>query len=329
MRRIYHSFLVLLLALPAIAGCNKQQANTNTPNSASFRTVGYLMIDRNDVSAALSQIDLTSLTHLNLAFINPDSTGAFTDNSAIPAIVTAAHGNKVKVLMSIAGGDIPPYFTALLTTEKRAGFIANIVATVTKYNFDGVDVDIEGDNINSNYGSFVTALKAALAPQNKLITAALATWNGNTVPDSALAAFDFINIMSYDKTGPWDAAHPGQHAPYNMAVSDLAYWGVTRKVAKEKLTLGVPFYGYSFGNTSVVTSMNFGDIVAAFPGAANTDQYNIHGGETVYYNGIPTIKNKTRLALQQAGGVMIWELSQDATGSNSLLMNIHAIIEGK
>jgi GH18 family chitinase len=113
-----------------------------------------------------------------------------------------------------------------------------------------------------------------------------------------------------------------------MAVSDLAYWATTRTVPKDKMNLGVPFYGYSFGNNNVVESMNFGDIVAAFPGAATVDSYNIHGGTTVYYNGIPTIQNKTRLALQQAGGIMIWELSQDAIGSNSLLKTIHAVIEG-
>jgi len=198
---------------------------------------------------------------------------------------------------------------------------------VEKYGFDGVDVDIEGDNINANYGKFVTELGAALTASHTVMTAALATWNGSSVPDSALAAFDFVNIMSYDKTGPWDPSHPGQHAPYSMAVSDLAYWGGTRHVPKEKLTLGVPFYGYSFGNSTAVEAMGFGDIVASFPGAATQDQYNIHGGITVYYNGIPTIRSKTQLALLQAGGVMIWELSQDATGSNSLLKNIQGVID--
>ena len=37
------------------------------------------------------------------------------------------------------------------------------------------------------------------------------------------------------------------------------------------------------------------------------------------YNGPATIRRKTELALQLAGGIMIWELSQDARGSDSLL----------
>ena len=326
--KFYTLVLMAMLASTSTAGCKKTVANTNTPTNTAFRTVGYLMIDRPDIATATAQLDFASLTHLDLAFINPDSTGAFTDNAALVPIVSVAHSNHVKVLMSIAGGDIPPYFTSLLVDGKRTAFIKAIIAMVEKYGFDGVDVDIEGDNINANYGKFVTELGTALTTNHKLMTAALATWNGSSVPDSALAAFDFVNIMSYDKTGPWDPSHPGQHAPYSMAVSDLAYWGGTRHVSKDRLTLGVPFYGYSFGNSTAVGSLNYGDIVASFPGAATQDQYNVHGGVTVYYNGIPTIRSKTQLALQQAGGIMIWELSQDATGSNSLLKNIHAVITG-
>jgi GH18 family chitinase len=327
MTKIYRLLLFVLFSSPAVAGCHKSQPAANTHKNTAFRTVGYLMIDRSDIANVVSQIDFTSLTHLNLAFINPDSTGAFADNAAIPTIVTTAHANNVKVLMSIAGGDIPPYFTSLLADGKHTGFIKAIVARVAKYSFDGVDVDIEGDNINTNYGKFVTELAAALAPSGKLITSALASWNGSSVPDSAIAAFNFINIMAYDSTGPWAPTHPGQHSSYTFAESDLYYWGVTRKVPQNKMTLGVPFYGYSFGNNAVGT-MTFGDIVDSFPGAANEDDYNIHGGFTVFYNGIPTIKSKTQLALKKAGGIMIWELSQDATGNNALLKNIHSVIEG-
>jgi GH18 family chitinase len=326
--KLYRLLFILILASPALAGCKKNTGNASNQKNTSFRTVGYLMIDRGDIATVVSQIDFTSLSHLNLAFINPDSTGAFANNSAIPQIVTLAHGNNVKVLMSLAGGDIPPYFTSLLADSKRAAFTNSIAAMVAKYSFDGVDVDIEGDNINFNYGKFVIGLAAALSPNNKLLTAAVASWDGSSVPDSALAAFNFINLMAYDSTGPWAPTHPGQHSSYAFAANDINYWGNTRSVPKNKMNLGVPFYGYSFGPNNAVESMNFGDIVAAYPAAANEDQFTLSNGAIVYYNGIPTIKNKTKLALQQAGGMMIWELSQDDTGNNSLLKNIHAVIAG-
>jgi chitodextrinase len=52
------------------------------------------------------------------------------------------------------------------------------------------------------------------------------------------------------------------------------------------------------------------------------------GCSYITYNGIPTIRNKTKLALQQGSGVMIWELSQDAPGANSLLAAISSEIGG-
>jgi GH18 family chitinase len=35
-----------------------------------------------------------------------------------------------------------------------------------------------------------------------------------------------------------------------------------------------------------------------------------------WWNGIPTIQAKTELALDEVAGIMIWEIGQDAFGSN-------------
>lgn len=42
----------------------------------------------------------------------------------------------------------------------------------------------------------------------------------------------------------------------------------------------------------------------------------------VWYNGCATIAQKTSYALQTLGGVMIWEVTQDAAGEHSLLTAI-------
>jgi hypothetical protein len=80
----------------------------------------------------------------------------------------------------------------------------------------------------------------------------------------------------------------------------------------------VPFYGYGFG-TNAPESIAYKDIIAQYPGAENTDQVTVPGGGIIYYNGAPTIKAKTVLALEKAGGVMIWQLSQDAKSERPLL----------
>jgi len=94
----------------------------------------------------------------------------------------------------------------------------------------------------------------------------------------------------------------------------LNYWK-GRGLPASKAVLGVPFYGRNSWET-------FAQLVnrGANPYA---DTYNGIG-----YNGITTIKNKTNLAWDQGGGIMIWELSGDfnANNPNSLLSAIHEVV---
>jgi GH18 family chitinase len=49
----------------------------------------------------------------------------------------------------------------------------------------------------------------------------------------------------------------------------------------------------------------------------------------MYFNGVSTITRKVKFAQQTLlGGVMIWEIGQDATGDNSLLKSILKTISG-
>jgi chitinase len=73
--------------------------------------------------------------------------------------------------------------------------------------------------------------------------------------------------------------------------------------------------------------MTFADIIKTYPGAEDKDEVTVAAGGTMYYNGKPTIKSKTTLALQKAGGIMVWQLLQDAGGANSLLNIIDAEVK--
>jgi chitinase len=305
----------LLLSL-LMTGC-KNTAAQDIQAGKNFRVIGYLpafgMRNGGNVN-----FDFGRINYLNIAFVNPDSTGNFNVSPAISTIVNAAHAKQTKVLISIGGGSAPAYYSKLLSDTLRNILISNLVNIAVKYNLDGIDVDLEGERIDKNYEAFVTGLSAALRPDGKLLTSAVATAYKSRYTDKALAVYDFINIMSYDKTGPWRPQDAGPHAPYDMAVADLDYWTNTRHIAKEKLSLGLPFYGYGFG-TGAPPDINFKNLITQHPGAENADQFVVPGGGVIYYNGITTIKNKTTLALQNAGGIMIWQLLGDAEGDNSLL----------
>jgi GH18 family chitinase len=266
------------------------------------------------------------LTHINLWFLNPDTLGNFTqDLSALKPFVRKAHQKKVKILFSIGGGSKQPQYHYLLKDDKRAMLISNLVQQVLKYDLDGVDVDLEGSNIDAYYEKFVVELAGVLRSHNKLLTAAIAVYYKDQLTDHALAQYDFVNVMSYDRTGPWRPEKPGPHATYTHAVEDLRYFGIVRKIPKEKMTLGVPFYGYGYGPelTSPATSMNFSQIVAAFPGAELVDEWKMPDDKIIYYNGIPTMKQKTLLAKEKASGIMIWHVLGDGAGSKSLLKVIN------
>jgi GH18 family chitinase len=295
-----------------------------------FRIVGYYGINaamENSGSSAFKR-----LTHINLWFLNPDSSGNFSrDLSRLKPFISNAHKKNIKVLFSIGGGSKQPQYHYLLKDDRRADLVAKLVAEAVKYDVDGIDVDLEGSNIDENYEKFVIELSTALHSKGKLLTAAIAVYYKDQLTDRALAEYDFMNVMSYDRTGPWRPEKPGPHSTFAHAVEDLDYFTVERKIPGEKLTLGVPFYGYGYGPelTSKAISMNYNQIVSTFKGAEKVDEWKMPDGKILYYNGIPTIKMKTELASSKASGIMIWQVLGDAPRRKSLLRAISSSAKAK
>ncbi|KAA6430339.1 hypothetical protein FEM33_25365 [Dyadobacter flavalbus] len=309
-------------------GCSRKNVSVSSKETSrnQFKIIGYLP-NRPDLLAAAAQVDFAKITHLYIAFVNPDSLGNLMGTANLKAMAELAHSRNVKIMASIGGGGAPHYYPSFLTGEKKAKLINDLVNLAVNNNLDGIDVDLEGALIDANYENFVVDLAASLKQKNKQITAAIATVYKDQFTDKALAQFDFVNIMSYDRTGPWRPEKPGPHSPYEMAEEDLDYWLSTRKIPKEKLTLGVPFYGYGFGGTAP-ESISFKNILQQYPDSVMQDEMKINGG-AVYYNGIPTIRKKTELALQKVSGVMIWQLLQDSTEKKSLLGEIDEVVKRK
>lgn len=291
----------------------------------SFKIVGYYSLEA-AMTTDPDSVPFDKLTHINLWFLNPDSLGNFNqDLSGLNPFIAKAHANQVKVLASIGGGSRQSQYGRLLKDAHRANFIDNLLEVVIANELDGVDVDLEGNDIDENYEKFVVDLSRELKARQKLVTAAVAVYYKEKLTDKALAQYDFVNIMSYDRTGPWNPQRPGPHATYTHAVQDLDYFGVERSIPKEKMVLGVPFYGYGYdlSLTSPAVSMNYGKITASFSGAENVDEWGMPDGRILYYNGIHTIKQKTALAKEKASGIMIWQIRGDASGENSLLKAIY------
>ncbi len=343
-------FLLIIVSLCFIS------LKTNARNSEpDFKIVGYYGI-KAAMEADTSRFPFDKLTHINLAFVNPDVSGNFNRNfDALIPFIKAAHSHGVKVLYSIGGGASPPEYHELLKQNKtRQGLINNLVSNVLQYDVDGVDVDLElgyvfGPNgmaisrsfprenpaipgTDPNYGIFIIELAKALRSHKKLITVALPSRPADVVTQEVLSQFDLIHIMSYDHTGQSRPDRPGHHSTYVDAMDDLDHYRFNLMVPKEKLILGVPFYGRGFGpglSDPVIAYMKYNDIVSTYAGAEWVDHWHLPNGYIMYYNGIPSIKNKTKLAKKEAAGIMIWELSYDATGRKSLLNAVNEAVRDK
>lgn len=282
----------------------------------------------NDLPSLANKIDYARLTHIVIAFENPkNDAGDLSFNADDAVLIDKAHANHVKVLISIGGGGasenktLQARYFALQSDAKRAGFVAKLTDYVTQHNFDGLDVDIEGPSIGKDYGAFVTDLSKALTAQGKIVTAAVSEgYGGEKIPASVFDALTFVNIMAYDNTGPWDPKRPGQHSSMADAMHTVTYW-LGRGLPKNKAVLGVPFFGYGFGAAYRNGDYSYSEIVSTYPGAENLDQV----GNTIWYNGIPTMKAKAKFALDQGlAGLMIWSLDADAPGTKSLLAALYA-----
>lgn len=307
-----------------IISCSKDSETDAISEDVSKNSliVGYLPTWRFDLN---KQIDYCKLTHLNIAFANPDANGKIIMPD-ISSIVSEAKNNNPNIIIciSLAGG-------VLTNTQSKnwknlidnpgnvSSFVSNIVQYVLDNKIDGVDVDLEWDNVTSGYNNFVSKLHSELNKHSKILTAALpATTRFNNISDETLGLFDLIHIMAYDFTGPWNPTNKGQHSSYSHAVQSIDFWIKTVGVAANKLTLGVPFYGYDFSNSSNVTAFTYSSMVSSNQNYADVDNVG-----SKFYNGRPTIKSKVKLASEKVGGIMVWELGQDSFGTFSLLKTIH------
>ncbi|MBK7711993.1 MAG: glycoside hydrolase [Bacteroidales bacterium] len=310
----FSSFFALIL----LFSCKTYYGTAIYKPDTSFKVVGYISGGSFD---KLDSIELNKLTYLNLAFANPDKEGylVMDDNADVSIGVNKGHAANLKVFISLGGGGRPDtvFWKAALQPGNRSSFIKKIVKYVEENNLDGVDVDIEGNlfpYIGFTYGPFVVELKKALHAKGKGMSCALGAVDLDpVVTNEALEAYDFVNVMVYDKTGIWRPNVIGPHSPFSFAEDAIKYYTVDRKILPANITLGLPFYGFDF--TPPARYINYSEIIKPDIANAYRDSVGMR-----YYNSIPMISQKAMLAKKSSlGGVMIWELSCDTYGDLSLM----------
>lgn len=276
---------------------------------------------------------------------------------------------KLKVLISVGGWGWSTNFSDVAADPvKRDRFAASAAEFVTKHGLDGVDIDWEypvqgGDNIthraedNVNYTMLLKAVRKALNEQGKtggdayLLTIA-ARAAERFIPDANLLEtmnyIDFINLMTYDFHGSWDARtgfnsplYAEGEASIDTAVTAFLEAGIRGK----DINLGLAFYGRGWTNVASTDNnginqeaqLPFGigygsgtweagvfDAWDLMENYADKDGFVRYYDETaqspyvfdgttwICYDDEQSIRAKTEYALEKGlGGVMFWDFSGD------------------
>jgi GH18 family chitinase len=311
----------------ALLSCTGVSSAQFLPNNAGFgsephppkpapKLVGYLPDYDGSYADFAKSLDFLKMTHLYLAFgLPPFCNGNCTTNSDmtfslgqtdadIKELVDVAHKAGVKVILSIGGGGGDQQILQFYNAGLSKPLVKSLNKYVHDHNLDGVDLDIEDpNNMGEPYAEFTDVLVETFHPQGKIVTAAVAEYLQDAMPDKALHMFDFVNVMNYSN--------------YSDAVTAMDYYANEKKVSKDRITLGVPFFAQS-GDGNIEET--YSTVLAAYPDAWQFDMVSggsLDGGVTLYYVGQDTMAREAELG-KEYGGVMIWELSQDVSGPYSL-----------
>ena len=291
-----------------------------------------------------------------------------------------AQNPHLVTLISVGGWTLSGRFSDIaLTPALRSKFAASAVAFIRKYGFDGVDIDWEypgGGGLPSNvsrpedkqnFTSLLAELRRQLDLAGKadarryyLTIAAPAGLDkiANIQPAAIAAVLDWINVMTYDLHGAWEN-RTNHHAALNGAPGDPltvraamdAY--LAAGVPRDKLVVGLPFYGLSWkgvpninnglaqsatgaatGTWDATGMFDYWDIeqrLAAQPVAYRKFRDStgnapwvyaptLQGGLFITYDDRESISLKCDyINAQNFRGAMFWELSGDLTDGTGLL----------
>ena len=218
------------------------------------------------------------------------------------SLVDIAHQHDVKVLLSIGGWTDSDNFPQVSADPAKRSNFAHWCAQHTRtYNFDGMDIDWEYPGYGPHNGTkqdkenFTLLLKEIRDSLNVLgeqknqyyyLSAALPASENHTTNievDKIAKILDFLNIMTYDFFGPWDATS-NHNAPLYASIQNdssqnfdgaFKLYHNSYGVPAKKINLGIPFYGHTFAGCVKLHGKHKGAAVDIFPEPGNATYFEI------------------------------------------------------
>jgi GH18 family chitinase len=319
--------LVILLLLSMSFYYTKIQASPEELKINNFKVVGYYSGDL--FNEPVEKLQTDKLTHIMYSFVIPKVDGTLHDlkkPEQLIELISKAHKDGGKVFISLGGWShegnvLEPVFKELASTyEKRKIFIENVCAMVDVYDLDGVELDWEHPNKSTadDYEKLVIELSDALKLKDKELTAALnGSWYDNwaaedtsVITEKSLERFSFINVMAYDMNN-------ADHSPIWFFENSISYW-LNRGLPPEKIVMGIPLYAKP-------SWKQYRHLVAENPEYAYSDYAPTTPLES-YYNGLNTLSEKTMIALNRAGGIMLFDVNEDTNDETSVVSMINDML---
>jgi GH18 family chitinase len=315
--------LINIFLMPAFA-----VESTEPDDERGFKVIGYYSGDLFNEPVGNLQTD--KLTHVIYAFLIPKKDGTlveFKDDIKLKELVKQSHQDGAKVFIAVGGwsyegNTLQPVFEEVAASdETRKLLVENICMFVDEYNLDGVELDWEHpyQNTIGDYEKLTVELSRALKLKGKEMTAALnGAWSGTEGPepsmvltDKCLESYSFINVMAYDTNNT-------DHSPIWFTETSIDYW-FNRGVDAEDIVIGMPLYARP-------SWMQYRDLAALNPEYAFVDYAPTTPTES-YYNGINTLREKTKIAMNKAGGVMLFDVNEDTNDEYSIVSMIDDVIK--
>jgi hypothetical protein len=230
---------------------------------------------------------------------------------------------RVHLVVSCNGRALS-YFVLRPGSEERRALIADLLAATREY--DGLQINFENvpPRAGDAYFTFLQELRAGL-PSDKMFTVALAARTrtiANDVYDyeKILPYVDRILVMGYDEH--WSGSDPGSVASMDWCRRVAEY--SLRTIGREKLIMGLPFYGRAWGDYGpsralvyttterIIRENNVAEIQRS--NGVPTFTYNRNVSVRVYYEDEYSLS--TRMQMYKAMNIRsvgFWRLGQETT----------------
>jgi GH18 family chitinase len=298
--------LVIAISLVLPVGADDAPADdSNGRGRRPFIVAGYLPWYRAETWSPAAIGPVTDLIYFGARLRADGRLNAETLNATALERLAAAHqASGCRLLLCVGGGDRSAGFAAATADEtSRQRLCDSLVALCRAHGFGGVDFDWEypeGDRQLHSFAQLLAEMKRRLGEEG-VVSVAQSPWRdfGRDV----YRIVDRVHVMSYNHRHPQARFEDSQRDVERM----LEYG-----CPADKLVLGVPFYGRNAaGRTKTFQEL------AGF-GRLEPDADMLLG---YAFNGRATVRAKTRYALDRnLGGIMVWELGQDAADADTSLL---------